>query len=77
MVAPTGVALGLAIAAVGVLDLRHAHGVARFEERLDAIGSATDASTVEPAAWKVQLTKLLGGVTVAFGVIVLVLALLD
>lgn len=36
------------------------YGVARFEERIDAIGSKRSWSEVEPADWKVGLTRIMG-----------------
>ena len=34
--------------------------LARFEERLDSIGSKRSWSEVEPADWKVALTRIIG-----------------
>lgn len=34
--------------------------LARFEEQLDAIGSKRSWSEVEPADWKVLLTRIIG-----------------
>lgn len=34
--------------------------VARFEEQMDSIGSKRSASEVEPAGWKVILTRIIG-----------------
>jgi len=44
--------------------------IARFEERLDGIGSRRSWSEIEPAEWKVGLTRVIGiGMTIigAFG----------
>lgn len=46
---------------------------ARFEERIDAIGSKRSWSEVEPADWKVRLTRVIGTAMVIGGVLGLVL----
>jgi len=43
--------------------------MARFEERLDAIGSKRSWGAVEPAEWKVVLTRVAGGALVLFGLL--------
>lgn len=43
--------------------------MARFEEQLDAIGSKRRWSEVEPADWKVMLTRYVGIVMVGGGVL--------
>lgn len=40
---------------------------ARFEEQLDAIGSKRSWSEVEPAEWKVLLTRVMGIVMALVG----------
>jgi hypothetical protein len=42
---------------------------ARFEERIDAVGSKR--SEVEPAEWKVSLTRLFGIAVALFGILIL------
>ncbi|KAA9400089.1 hypothetical protein Har1130_00685 [Haloarcula sp. CBA1130] len=48
---------------------RYAYGVTKFSEQLDAIGSTTRSSAVEPADWNVMLTKLAGAAGGVFGLI--------
>ncbi|MUV50843.1 hypothetical protein ELS20_11830 [Haloarcula hispanica] len=48
---------------------RYAYGITKFNEQLDAIGSTTRSSEVEPADWNVMLTKLVGAVGSGFGLI--------
>lgn len=43
--------------------------MARFEEQLDAIGSKRRWSEVEPADWKVMLTRYVGIVMVGAGIL--------
>jgi hypothetical protein len=47
--------------------------VARFEEQLDAIGSKRSWSEVEPAGWKVVLTRVIGVGMAGVGLLGLVL----
>lgn len=61
---PGGLVLGPLLALVGGGMYRFAYGLSRFGEQMDAIGSTTPASEVEPADWNVMLTKL-GGAAVA------------
>jgi hypothetical protein len=77
MVAVVGILVGAAIVALGALHVKYAYAITRFEERLDAIGSKRDIGTVEPADWKVALTKVIGATVAGAGVVVVVLALLD
>jgi len=58
-------------AVLGPLLALYPYKIARFEERLDAIGSKRSWSEVEPANWKVALNKLLGAGMSLFGVAVL------
>ncbi|WP_435348900.1 hypothetical protein [Haloarchaeobius sp. HRN-SO-5] len=46
--------------------------VARFEEQMDSIGSKRSWSEVEPADWKVGLTRVVGIGMSVFGVLGLV-----
>lgn len=57
----------------GILNAIWPYKLARFEEQLDSIGSKRSWSEVEPAEWKVVLTRLVGvAMTMvgAFGLIV-------
>ena len=63
--------LGTVLLAIGIASAVRPYEVARFEDRLDAIGSTRSWSEIEPADWKVLLTRL-GGIAVSlFGVLVL------
>lgn len=64
-----GVFLAVLAALVGGLGYRYAYGLARFGEQVDAIGSTTRPEEVEPAGWKVFLTKLLFGATAVAGLV--------
>ncbi|WP_435345922.1 hypothetical protein [Haloarchaeobius sp. HRN-SO-5] len=75
MVAIQGVLLGLVLLGLGLLGVRHAYVITRFEENLDAIGSSRQVGSVEPADWNVLLTKVIGGCVAAGGVITVLLAL--
>jgi hypothetical protein len=63
--------LGALIIAIGAAGAIWPYEVARFEEQIDAIGSKRSASAVEPAEWKVQLTRVFGVGISLFGVLVL------
>ncbi|ELZ07976.1 hypothetical protein [Natrialba aegyptia] len=52
MVAIGGIVVGTVLVGLGLLGVRHAYGITRFHEQLDAIGSTRSAGTVEPAEWK-------------------------
>lgn len=43
--------------------------VARFEEQLDSIGSKRAWHEVEPADWKVTVTRIIGLAMVTFGIV--------
>ena len=62
--------LGTLLVGVGLLGAVWPQRVARFEEQLDAIGSKRSAGEVEPAEWKVTLTRGAGVVLALFGVAV-------
>jgi hypothetical protein len=67
---------GVILLLVGGPHIVYARPIARFGEQIDAIGSTTPASEVEPAVWKVWLTKA-GGVVVTFvGVVFVLMAVL-
>ncbi|WP_195156641.1 hypothetical protein [Haloarcula sp. CBA1127] len=65
----SGLFLGPLMAIGGALMYRYAYGVTKFNEQLDAIGSTTRSSAVEPADWNVMLTKLVGAAGSIFGLI--------
>ncbi len=56
--------VGVLFLVLGAVSARYAYGVARLGEQIDAIGSTTPASTVEPTGWNVALTRI-GGVVLA------------
>ncbi|GAB3682276.1 hypothetical protein GCM10028857_07810 [Salinarchaeum chitinilyticum] len=57
--------LGILVLPVGLLNWHHAEAIARFDERLDAIGSERSWDSVEPADWKVALHRYAGMVSTA------------
>jgi len=59
--------VSLAFAAFGAWMAAMPAAHARFSERIDAIGSKTPWTRVEPAEWKVTLTRWLGLFVVAVG----------
>ena len=61
--------------ALGVPSAVWPYRLARFEERLDAIGSKRRWDDVEPADWKVAITRV-GGALMAVGGGALLLACL-
>jgi hypothetical protein len=63
--------LSLMLIIVGIPTLLYPYKVARFEERLDGIGSKRSWSEIEPAEWKVLLNRLTGFILVAIGVILI------
>ena len=62
--------LGTLLIGFGLLSAVWPYRVARFEEQLDAIGSKQSWDEVEPAEWKVTLTRGIGVVLALFGVAV-------
>lgn len=63
----TLVFFGLLLAGFGALNTRYAYEFAKFGEQMDAIGSKTRSSEVEPADWNVALSKIGGIVMVLIG----------
>jgi len=63
-----GLLYGPLLAIFGVISYRYAYALSKFGEQLDAIGSTTRSSQVEPADWNVLLTKLTGAGAAVFGV---------
>lgn len=57
--------VGSIVLATGLLSYRYAYEITRLSERLDAIGSTTRWDEVEPAGWKVTLTRMFA-VVIAF-----------
>jgi len=49
--------------------------VAKLEEQIDSIGSKRSWDYVEPADWKVILTKILGIMFIIFGVLLIITGL--
>lgn len=66
--------MGIAIVMLvfGLPNAMWPYKMARFEEQLDAIGSKRSWSEVEPADWKVLLTRVVGAIMVAFGALMFV-----
>ncbi|WP_248516593.1 hypothetical protein [Salinarchaeum laminariae] len=58
---------GFFLLALGLIAVAWPYEVARFEERLDAIGSKRSWSEVEPADWRVLLTRGIGVLFVLVG----------
>lgn len=63
---------GIVFVVLGLVIVVWPGEVARLDEVFDAIGSKTPASEVEPADWKVVVTRFMGGFVTLFGVLVLV-----
>jgi hypothetical protein len=61
------VVFGVFLIIVGGVNVKFARGMARFSEQLDAIGSKRRWSEVEPAEWKVVLTRISGVVLLVIG----------
>ena len=63
--------LALLLVLLGIPGAAFPYRVARFEERMDSIGSKRAWSEVEPAEWKVLLTRVVGAGMLFVGVIIL------
>lgn len=61
--------VGGGIVLLGVLSVLYPYEISRLEEAIDAIGSTRSLDDVEPATWKVTLTRIVGFVLVLFGVL--------
>jgi hypothetical protein len=59
--------LGVLLVVLGVANAAFPYKMARFEEQLDSIGSKRTWEEVEPADWKVSLTRISGVVFVPLG----------
>jgi hypothetical protein len=57
MVDAGAVVLGLLLVGIGVAGIRYAYWLSRVSERIDAIGSTTPWHEVEPAGWRVAVTR--------------------
>lgn len=68
-----GIFAGLTVIGVGALGVYRAYWLARLSERLDSIGSRTPWEDVEPAVWKVWVTRLLFAFVGTVGVVILIL----
>lgn len=61
--------LAVLLLIVGIPSAVWPYELARFSERMDSIGSTRRWEEVEPAAWKVTLTRVSGVVMAAFGLL--------
>ena len=52
--------LAVFLLAIGIPNAVWPYKFAKFEERIDSIGSKRSWSEVEPADWKVALTRVVG-----------------
>ncbi|EMA72202.1 hypothetical protein [Halorubrum distributum] len=59
--------LAVFLLAMGVPNAVWPYKFARFEEQMDSIGSKRSWSEVEPADWKVTLTRVVGVGMALFG----------
>lgn len=59
---------GLLLVLFGLPAAIWPYKMARFEEQMDSIGSKRSWSEVEPAEWKVVLTRIAGVVMMLIGV---------
>ena len=59
--------LALFFLAIGIPNAVWPYKFARFEEQMDSIGSKRSWSEVEPAEWKVALTRVVGIGMALFG----------
>jgi len=67
-----GAVLGFIVLVFGAGSAYFARPVARISEQIDAIGSTTPASEVEPAEWNVVLTRIVGILFAVLGVAMMV-----
>jgi len=59
--------LGLLLVGFGTVGVLRGRALTRFNEQVDAIGSTTPASEVEPAEWNVALTKIVSAIALLVG----------
>ena len=64
--------LAVFLLAIGIPNAAWPYKFARFEEQMDSIGSKRSWSEVEPADWKVALTRIVGVGMALFGLASLV-----
>lgn len=60
--------MALILLVLGVPGAVWPYKMARLEEQFDSIGSKRSWSEVEPADWKVTLTRVVGVVMLLFGI---------
>lgn len=60
---------GLLIAGGGALGVKYAYHIARFSEQIDSIGSKTAWDAVEPAGWKVGMTRVASAFVIVLGAV--------
>lgn len=68
---------GLFLLAIGVALVLFPYEVAKIDEEGDAFGSKRPPSEVEPADWKVTLTRIFGAIIVIITVLLFALSLLS
>lgn len=71
----TPLVIGLLVSVQGLLMSWKPYRVARFGERIDAIGSKRRWTKVEPSDWNVTLTRRLGPFAIIFGLFLIYLSL--
>ena len=76
MTAGQDIFFGILALVAGPLMYYYAEGLTRFSEQMDAIGSKRPMEEVEPAAWNVMLTRLIGAVIAFAGVALVVSGLI-
>lgn len=64
--------LGLIVIIPGLIAIIWPYKISRINEMIDAIGSKRSSSEVEPARWRVVLTRIAGVIVVFLGIILLV-----
>ncbi|MCO8246577.1 MULTISPECIES: hypothetical protein [unclassified Haladaptatus] len=64
---------GLGVLALGALGVRYGYQLSTPDEQSDSIGSTNPVDEVEPAGWRVALTRLCFGIlgTTGAGMIVM------
>lgn len=72
---PIQTGFGLVLLVAGLASYRRPYYLTLLGEQIDAIGSTTPVSEVEPSDWNVFLTKVIGGGVALFGAAVLAVGL--
>lgn len=62
--------LGTLVIAIGLAGALWPYKLAGFEEQMDSIGSKRSWSSVEPADWKVAVTRAMGVAVALFGLLI-------